>query len=148
MAVIRQGIGDDIPALLRIWENAVRATHAFLDDAAIAGILPQVRRALGEAPFWTAEEDGAPVGFMIFANDMVEALFVDPMRARGGLGTAFIEYARALVSGRVLRVDVNEQNPGATAFYLAKGFRRVGRSDVDGQGRPYPLLHLELELNY
>ena len=41
-----------------------------------------------------------------------------------------------------LRLDVNEQNPAAVAFYTAKGFTQVGRSEVDGQGRPFPLLHL------
>ena len=41
-----------------------------------------------------------------------------------------------------LRVDVNEQNPEALGFYLANGFEVTGRSPLDGQGRPFPLLHL------
>ena len=39
-------------------------------------------------------------------------------------------------------VDVNEQNPQALAFYKRQGFRIVGRSAQDGQGMPYPLLHM------
>ncbi len=39
-------------------------------------------------------------------------------------------------------VDVNEQNTQALDFYLRRGFHVVGRSPLDGQGRPYPLLHL------
>jgi len=41
-----------------------------------------------------------------------------------------------------LRVDVNEQNAGASAFYESMGFQVAGRSPLDRQGRPYPLLHL------
>lgn len=40
------------------------------------------------------------------------------------------------------RVDVNEQNEQALGFYRRLGFAQVGRSPLDGEGRPYPLLHL------
>jgi len=38
--------------------------------------------------------------------------------------------------------DVNEQNSQAVGFYGKMGFKRTGRSPVDDQGRPYPLIHL------
>jgi putative acetyltransferase len=41
-------------------------------------------------------------------------------------------------------VDVNEQNVAARGFYEACGFVVEGRSEVDDQERPYPLLHLRL----
>jgi hypothetical protein len=41
-------------------------------------------------------------------------------------------------------VDVNEQNPQAVGFYLHIGCEVVGRSELDGMGKPYPLLHLRL----
>ena len=41
-------------------------------------------------------------------------------------------------------LDVNEQNPQALGFYLHEGFEVVGRSQTDGLGQPYPLLHLRL----
>jgi putative acetyltransferase len=44
----------------------------------------------------------------------------------------------------VRRVDVNEQNHQAFGFYQRFGFAVTGRSDTDGQGKPYPLLHLGL----
>jgi putative acetyltransferase len=37
---------------------------------------------------------------------------------------------------------VNEQNPAAVGFYEALGFTVRGRSPVDGEGRPFPLLHM------
>jgi putative acetyltransferase len=56
------------------------------------------------------------------------------------VGRALVE--AALAAEPDLTVDVNEQNPGALAFYLRMGFVARGRSERDGQGRPYPLLHL------
>ncbi|SPU55612.1 Uncharacterized N-acetyltransferase YjaB [Brevundimonas vesicularis] len=43
-----------------------------------------------------------------------------------------------------LTVDVNEQNIQALGFYERLGFKVTSRSAVEGQGRPYPLLHLRL----
>ena len=43
--------------------------------------------------------------------------------------------------GGVDELDVNEQNPGAVEFYRRRGFEQVGRSPVDSDGRPFPLLH-------
>lgn len=42
------------------------------------------------------------------------------------------------------KVDVNEQNEQALGFYQHIGFSVTGRSPVDGQGKPYPLLHMAL----
>lgn len=39
-------------------------------------------------------------------------------------------------------LDVNEQNEQAVGFYLHMGFEVAGRSELDGTGKPYPLLHL------
>jgi putative acetyltransferase len=41
-------------------------------------------------------------------------------------------------------VDVNEQNPQGVGFYRHMGFEQVGRSELDGQGNPFPLLHMKL----
>ncbi len=49
-----------------------------------------------------------------------------------------------LVSTGPSRVDVNEQNEQALGFYQHLGFSVIGRSPLDGQGKPYPLLHMEL----
>ncbi|MGB6243584.1 MULTISPECIES: acetyltransferase [Gordonia] len=133
----------EYPALVAIWRSAVLATHDFLDAADFAAI--ESRLATDYFPAVTlvvAERDGAPVGFAGVADDSLEMLFVaDEMRGTG-VGGALL--AHAVTDHAVTRVDVNEQNPDAVGFYLHRGFTRVGRSDLDGDGRPYPILHLAL----
>lgn len=85
-------------------------------------------------------ESSVSIGFMGLDGDRLEALFIAPDSVRQGGGRLMLEYARALKGP--LRVDVNEQNTRAVAFYLANGFVVAGRSPTDGQGRPFPLLHL------
>lgn len=40
------------------------------------------------------------------------------------------------------RLDVDERNAQAVGFYLHYGFEVVSRSEIDGMGDPFPLLHL------
>ena len=70
----------------------------------------------------------------------VEMLFVDPVFQRRGIGRALLDFVRR--PWPRIWLDVNEQNQTAALFYFKYGFKRMGRSDLDGQGRPYPLLHL------
>jgi putative acetyltransferase len=82
-----------------------------------------------------------PIGFMGLAGDDIAALFLEPKRRGLGGGRRLVEHAQALRYGD-LTVDVNEQNFAARGFYEALGFVVVGRSPLDGDGRPFPLLHM------
>ena len=84
---------------------------------------------------------GAPIGFLGLAGDDISALFLDPAHLRQGGGLLLVSHAQELRGGE-LTVDVNEQNPAARGFYEALGFRVVGRSPLDDEGRPFPLLHM------
>lgn len=139
---IRPGRPEDHPVLLDIWLRAVRATHHFLTEADIQGLLPLLRdQYLAAVELWVAAgPDDAPVGFMGLDGAKVEMLFVDPDRHGQGTGRALLAQAGALKGA--LTLDVNEQNPGALAFYRRLGFRETGRSPLDGQGRPFPLIHM------
>lgn len=141
-AHIRPGTTADHPALLAIWLEAVRATHTFLNEADVQGLLPVVRdEALPHLALWVlCDDQGAPAGFMGLAGASVEALFIAPRWFRRGGGRQLLAHARGLHGA--LSVDVNEQNPEALAFYRANGFQIVGRSPLDGGGRPFPLIHL------
>lgn len=39
---------------------------------------------------------------------------------------------------------MNEQNPDAVGFYEHLGFRTYKRTELDEEGRPYPLLYMRL----
>lgn len=134
--------GEEV-GLEELWLRSVRASHDFLSEEDIAGIRPEVGKALRRLDTLVAEVDGVPAGFMMLRETMIEALFIDPAAMGRGLGTEFIEYATACFPGRTLRVDVNEENASAAGFYLARGFKRAGRSATDSAGRPFPILHLE-----
>lgn len=141
MVTIRQSRPDEGNRLIEIWRGAVDATHGFLTredriaiDETVSGFLPS-------APLWLAvDENDRPLGFMLIDGGHMEALFVDPALRGTGIGAALVRHGLALHP--LMTVDVNEQNRQAVGFYERMGFKRTGRSARDGQGRPYPLVHL------
>ena len=133
-----------LDALVRVWESSVRATHDFLSPADIDMLRPLVREALTKVPrLFIAGEKERASAFLGMDKEHVEMLFVDPPFFGQGVGTALLRHACA--GKRRVELDVNEQNAGARAFYARLGFRVCGRSPVDNDGRPYPLLHLVWE---
>ena len=140
---VRSSRADDVPKLLEVWRRSVDATHDFLtseDRATIDRIvaedyLPSAKLMVA------ADADDEPVAFLGANGREIESLFVDPSVHGRGVGRLLVEQFASLGEGE-LRVDVNEQNAGACAFYERLGFRVSGRSPNDGDGRPYPLLHL------
>ncbi|MDR2320956.1 MAG: GNAT family N-acetyltransferase [Microbacterium sp.] len=140
--IIRPARGaEDYPRLVEIWRSAVRATHDFLADedfARIEGDLASVY--LPAVTLEVAERDGRPVGFAGVAEGSLEMLFVADEARGSGVGTLLLQHV--IENLAVTRVDVNEQNTGAHGFYLSRGFTPTGRSELDGDGRPYPILHL------
>lgn len=148
MPVIRPPHPEESGLLHALWERSVRATHHFLSEEDIAFYSPMVREFLAPPlELWVAAHDttGVPLGFMGLDADAsgtwkLEALFIDPAAARTGLGSLLVLHARCLKG--VLALDVNEQNPGALAFYRRMGFVETGRSPLDGAGKPFPLIHM------
>ncbi|MCJ2187089.1 acetyltransferase [Novosphingobium beihaiensis] len=138
---VRPGTAQDAPRAFAIWKAAVEATHGFLSEADRIEIAAMVEGMLPQAPLWIAQDEaGEAQGFMIFADGMIEALFVDPAAHGRGHGSALV--AHALTLAPAVRVDANEQADNALPFYEAKGFERIGRSDHDDCGRPYSIVHL------
>lgn len=141
---IRRAHTTDYDPLVELWERSVRATHDFLTEADIGTLRPFVREALGDdaLDLWVlTESPDVPIGFMGLAGPEIAALFLDPARRGQGGGRQLVAHAQQLREGP-LTVDVNEQNPAALGFYEALGFVVVGRSPLDGDGRPFPLLHM------
>lgn len=122
----------------------MRATHAFLSEEDILGLVPLVADALETALDVTVAEDAQcrVLGFSGISGSKLEALFVDPAAMGKGAGGALMRHALEVC--RVWRVDVNEGNPEALTFYRKYGFLVRSRSATDAQGRPFPILHMEL----
>lgn len=132
--------GSLMAVLLNVWEQSVKATHHFLQPEDIAALKPLVLSALQEIPILAYISDERPCGFMGMDCDKVEMLFLRPDQRGKGLGTELMQYA--MHHGATL-VDVNEANPSALGFYEHMGFTVFGRSELDGQGNPFPVLHLK-----
>ncbi|MEM8630788.1 MAG: acetyltransferase [Pseudomonadota bacterium] len=142
MFELRHSTDLDLPRVMEIWRGAVDATHDFLtpDDrnvieAEVSDLFPQVRLTLA------VDRTGTPQGFMFLHEGHLEALFVDAHQHGKGAGKALVQ--AALADHPHLTTDVNEQNSRALGFYEHIGFERISRSTHDGQGRPYPLIHLK-----
>lgn len=141
MLKIRMSRPSEAGEIIQIWRNSVDATHDFLTPDDRREIEKEVVGFFSEAPVWVAaDHNDPPSGFMFLHDGHLEALFVDASARGLGVGKQLLEHALTLHPN--LSVDVNEQNQQAVGFYQHMGFEVSGRSDLDSQGRAYPLLHL------
>ena len=126
--------------LLAVWESSVRATHLFLTEDEILRIRDYVPQALAgvDRLLITEDETGCPAAFMGVESGKLEMLFVSAEHRGEGYGSALLKYGVERCGVETL--TVNEQNPQAVGFYTHMGFQTVGRSPVDEQGGPYPIL--------
>ena len=112
-----------LPELLTVWEDSVRSSHEFLSEQDIENLKPMVLSALQAVP-------------------KLFCLFLASAWRGQGYGKRMICYA--IDELKISRVDVNEQNPHARRFYERAGFSVYARSERDGQGNPFPVLHMKL----
>lgn len=133
------------PILLEIWESSVRATHHFLNP----GDVDVLKKIIQEKELFSSVdltcvrgENKIVLGFMGITDNNLEMLFVSAEGRGKGIGKLLLLHA--INNLRVTKVDVNEQNTEAMKFYEHFGFKTVSRSELDGQGNPYPILHMQL----
>ena len=129
--------------LLVVWESSVKATHLFLSNDEIQKIKGYIPEALTSvAHLIVVENDHAhPVGFMGINDHFLEMLFISDDYRGKGLGKQLLEYG--ITNYAVNKLGVNEQNPLAKGFYEHMGFTVYQRSELDGQGNHYPILHMQ-----
>ncbi|MDO4315856.1 MAG: GNAT family N-acetyltransferase [Oscillospiraceae bacterium] len=133
-----------IRQLTAVWERSVRATHRFLTEDDLQAIAREVPEALSAVPrLAVASVGGGPAGFLGADGERLEMLFLSPAVQGRGLGRQLLEWGIRRYGIR--EVCVNEQNPQALGFYQRMGFRPYQRTELDGQGRPFPLLYLRRE---
>ncbi len=145
MYQFRKAVAADYPELLLLWEASVRATHHFLDpdDILFFKNIIQQHNAFALVDITCiVDEHNKTLGFMGIAEDKLEMLFLDPAERGKGLGKQLMLHA--FETHRITKVDVNEQNEAARQFYEHFGFKVQSRSPLDGTGKPYPILHMEL----
>lgn len=134
----------DFVEITDVWEASVRATHDFLREEDIQQMKPLVRDEYLYLVtlFGIRDANGRILGFIGVAAHKIEMLFIHPNARGKGIGKQLLSYAISQLDSD--EVDVNEQNGQAVGFYQHAGFRVTSRSELDGQGQPFPLLHLKL----
>ena len=139
---LRASRPDDIDQMYRVWRASVLATHDFLVESDFVEICVLVRNDyLPSRGFTVAVDDSDRViGFLGMEGNEIDSLFIAPAFRGQGLGRKFV--AEAASRGANLEVEVNAQNRQAVGFYEAMGFCVIASTDVDGDGRPYPLLRM------
>lgn len=143
MLTLEPANASQFERLVSIWESSVRATHFFLTESDITELRPLILNAyLPNLPVFIArDETGTIHGFIGVDGTHIEMLFIDAESRGKGIGAHLLTYAVEKL--RADEVDVNEQNPQGVGFYKHMGFVQTGRSEVDGQGKPFPLLHMK-----
>ncbi len=127
--------------LVEVWEESVRSSHHFLTEDDIKFYRSRLRDIYLQAVELYAIREGRIVAFMGLSDDMVEMLFVLPSEKGKGYGTSLLNFA--FYDKHIHKIDVNEDNKEAYAFYLKRGYRVVGRDALDADGKPYPIVHLQ-----
>lgn len=142
--IVRPARTSEFEAIVTVWAASVSATHDFLAEEDLRALRPQILNDWLPAVDVTVltTDQGEILGFSGISTGKLEMLFVAPHARGAGVGRALLNHAVMEMS--VQRVDVNEQNGQAVGFYLHAGFEVFGRSPIDGQGKPYPLLHMRL----
>lgn len=87
-----------------------------------------------------AADADTPTAFIGIQDEKIEMLFVSPQHLRKGIGKRLVDMA--VRNHGAAFVDVNEQNPDARAFYEKLGFVEFGRTEMDGQGNPFPIIEM------
>ena len=140
--MIRKVKATDYPRLMEIWESAVSSTHDFLKEEDFLYYKEQLPVYFQHVTLFGFEQEGILIGFMGIAEGNLVMLFIDNKYRGAGIGKKLITYA--IDNLQVTKVDVNEQNVQAVGFYEYMGFNIYKRSNLDGEGKEYPILHMQL----
>ena len=127
--------------LIDVWEKSVRSSHHFLAEEDLAYYRPRIRDIYFDAVDVYVIRNPNVVAFMGLSEDIVEMLFVLPSEKGKGYGSALLNYA--FEEKHIHKIDVNEQNTEAYQFYINRGYHVRARDEVDADGKPYPIVHLE-----
>ena len=140
--MIRSIKPTDYTRLTEIWESAVRATHEFLKEEDFIYYKEHLPTYFQFVKLFGYELNGVLVGFVGVADHNIEMLFIDNNCRGNGIGRELVSFV--INDCEATTVDVNEQNDQAVGFYKHMGFEVSDRSELDGDGKAYPILHMRL----
>ena len=135
----------EFDTLLEIWESSVRATHHFLkaEDIDFFKKIIQEKDVFSHVELTCVrDKENNMLGFMGVSGEILEMIFIDAQFIGKGIGKMLLLHA--IENLNISKVDVNEQNESALKFYEHFGFKIISRSELDGTGKPYPILHMRL----
>lgn len=140
---IRLADPNDYPKIMEIWVSAVKATHDFLAEEDFNYFKEAIPRDyLPNLEVFLITENDDAKGFASVAEGNLEMLFIHNDSRGKGYGKKLYEFMKEKTG--LTKVDVNEQNPQAIGFYEKMGFKKTGRSEKDGSGKDYPIIHMSL----
>ncbi len=86
LLTIRQSIAADGLCVIRIWRDAVDATHDFLDARDREAIEIEVAAFLPQTPLWiAADAQDNPISITLLDGAEMAAVFIDPTHRAWGL---------------------------------------------------------------
>ena len=151
-------LGDDtglLAELVACWRASVEATHTFLTPDDIERIAAYVPDAIASVAHLAVcrDENGQVVGFIGVDGAMIETLFIHPSLRGCGLGSLLLDHAvsedgvNPLTKQRAFGAELTSKVVAlmsAVGFYEHYGFEVFDRSETDGMGDPFPILHMRL----
>ena len=112
----------DLDRLMAIWRAATVVANDFQGPAELDRDEAMIRnKFIDKGETWTAWFGDELVGFISLAGPLIVALFVDPTRHRGGVGSALIAHVNRLHGP--LSVEVFAENTNGVTFYKKHGFK-------------------------
>jgi GNAT superfamily N-acetyltransferase len=132
---IRPADANDAPAVAALWVRSrmasIPAIPAPVHDAEdvlswfAADVIPR-----GDT--WVMEQGGQLVALLVLEGSWIDQLYVDPDRTGIGCGSALLQHAKQLHSGK-LDLWTFRSNSRARTFYERHGFVAVGTTDGENE---------------
>lgn len=151
---VRSATASDLPAVEKLLRAAFHAAYDSIHGAekieaisrswhSQAALKANLERPWSE--FLLADTGDAIAGVAYASQStedfvMVHQLYVDPAMTGRGIGSQLLEECfESFPEAKAFRLEVDEQNPRAVAFYQSFGFRETGRTancGREGSGMP------------
>lgn len=153
--VIRTTDEQDVPALERLLRRSWLTTWA--PELPFAAVQTFARDDIAGAyarACWcdmhVLEQEGALVGMVHLAENLVGALHIDPAHKGKRLGTQLMSFAESEIkkAGHArCELDVIDFNTGAQAFYRKRGYRKISTFSGEEAGTTVTLFRFARTLS-